>query len=131
MNSFLVSAVTFFINHDKDKKDVITAFRAYLGEDDYRQVRSDLFECFLQLPQNSLYLSKYVHILHSVCEEIVTEDIPLVPSCHLVHQEEAELGKELAPISKYRGQDVDRLKTWPEEPAVNEGQMLPLLLRFE
>jgi hypothetical protein len=47
INNFLVNAVTFFINHDKDKKEVISAFRVHIADDDYKQVKSDLFECFL------------------------------------------------------------------------------------
>jgi hypothetical protein len=75
-----VNAVSFFINHDKEKKDVIAAFKHHIHEDEYRHVKSDLFECLLQLPSSNGYVQKYVHILHSVCEEIVSDDIHCVPS---------------------------------------------------
>ena len=88
MNTFLVNAVSFFINHDKDKKEVIQAFKVHLSEEEYRQAKADLFECFLQLPSNNLYVSKYVHILHSVCEELVSDATPPSLPLNLLHPDD-------------------------------------------
>jgi len=75
VSTFLVNAVSFFLNHDKDKKDLGMAFKKHFSEDDYSSIKCDLFQCLLQLPSPSLYASKFVHLLHSVCEEIVRDDI--------------------------------------------------------
>ncbi len=44
------------------------------------QAKSDLLECLSLLPSTSLYSPKFVHILHSVCEEIVNEKTSFIPS---------------------------------------------------
>lgn len=96
ITTFLVNAVTFFINHDKDKKDVIAIFKQYIPDEEYRLVKSDLFECILQIPSTNGYVSKYVHILHSVCEEIVSEEIQSVPKSlirKIIHNEDHYLGE--------------------------------------
>jgi hypothetical protein len=72
--NFLINAVSFFVNHDKEKKDIIGLFKQHFSEEDYQLARADLFECLLQLPSASLYAGKFVHILHSVCEEIIVEE---------------------------------------------------------
>ena len=97
VNTFLVNAVTFFINHDKDKKEVIQAFKVHLSDEEHRQVKGDLFECFLQLPSNNLYVSKYVHILHSVCEELVSDGTLSSLPINLLHPDDQVLSTS-API---------------------------------
>jgi hypothetical protein len=56
-------------------------------------MKSDLFECFLQLPSPGMYAPKFVHLLHSVCEEIVSEDGTRVPGVwkKLLHEEDRVL----------------------------------------
>ncbi|CDW72650.1 heat repeat-containing protein 5b [Stylonychia lemnae] len=72
IGTFLVNAVSFFINQDKEKKDLIRLFQTVFPIE-YAQVKCDIYECLLMIP-SSLYQSKFVHLLHTVCEEIVSED---------------------------------------------------------
>ena len=66
------------------------------------QVKSDIFECLLQIP-SPLYQGKFVHILHSVCEEIVTEDFNRTPHIYkkMIHNEDLIIGKESKSIDKF------------------------------
>ena len=66
---FLTNAITFFIS--QDSKEIIKLFRTIFNED-FHKVRSDLYECLSNL-HPSLYSNKFVHILHSVTEDIVNE----------------------------------------------------------
>jgi len=68
---FLTNATTFFIS--QDKKEVIKLFDTLFHED-YLKIRSDLYECLSNL-HPSLYSGKFVHILHSVADDIVNESI--------------------------------------------------------
>ena len=66
---FLTNAITFFIS--QDNKEIIKLFRTIFNED-FLKVRSDLYEWLSNL-HPSLYSNKFVHILHSVTEDIVNE----------------------------------------------------------
>lgn len=66
---FLVNATTFFIS--QEKKEIIKLFKTIFNED-FLKVRSDLYECLSNL-HPSLYSGKFVHILHSVADDIVNE----------------------------------------------------------
>lgn len=68
---FLTNAISFFIA--QDKKDVIKLYKAIFNED-YLKVRSDLYECLTNL-HPSLYTNKFVHILHSVADDVVNESL--------------------------------------------------------
>jgi hypothetical protein len=76
LSTFLVNAVNFFLNHDKDKKDILAVFKKHISEEDLKLVKSDLFECLLQLPSTSMYGSKFIHLLPAACEEIVSDETP-------------------------------------------------------
>jgi hypothetical protein len=69
------------------------------------QIKSDLFECLLLIPSH-LYSSKFVHLLHSVCEEIVSDDISRTPSLFKkhIHFEDLCIGKEGKETYKFLSQ---------------------------
>jgi hypothetical protein len=45
--NFLINAVSFFVNHDKEKKDIIGLFKQHFSEEEYQLARADLFDCLL------------------------------------------------------------------------------------
>jgi hypothetical protein len=68
---FLTNAVSFFIS--QDKKEVIKLFSTVFHED-FLKIRSDLYECLSNM-HPSLYSGKFVHILHSVTDDISNENL--------------------------------------------------------
>ena len=122
----MMNAVTFFINHDKEKKDILIAFKQYFTEEEHRQVKSDLLECISLLPSTSLYASKFVQLLHSICEEIVSESTAIVPSAsqRLIHFEDLSEFKK-AESTKFEAQDfINRLKTYVKPTSFDEAESL-------
>lgn len=69
VGGFLSSAVSFFV--DKDKKELTSLFKRRF-DIEYQEARADLFSCLL-MTNASLYSSKSVHLLHSLCEVIVSD----------------------------------------------------------
>jgi hypothetical protein len=67
--TFISNAALFLI--DKDKKDVISLLKKTFPHD-YVEAKADLFCCLTQM-HPSLFHSKSVHLLHSVCEVIVSD----------------------------------------------------------
>lgn len=68
---FIINAINFFIS--QEKKEIVKLFKTMFNED-FLKVRSDLYECLSNL-HPSLYASKFVHILHSVTDDIVNESL--------------------------------------------------------
>lgn len=72
---FLINATTFFIS--QEKKEIISLFRTTFSED-FLKARADLYECLSNL-HPSLFSTKFVHVLHSVAEDIVNESLSKIP----------------------------------------------------
>ena len=89
VSGFLINATTFFIS--QEKKEIATLFRTTFSED-FMKVRSDLYECLSNL-HPSLYSGKFVHILHSVAEDISNETLSKIPPsiCYKFLSKEDEL----------------------------------------
>lgn len=66
----IANAINFFI--PQDQKSTILFFKAALGEK-YKEAKIILFNC-LTLIQPKLYISKFNHILHYLCEEIISSE---------------------------------------------------------
>ena len=123
----MMNAVTFFINHDKEKKDILIAFKQHFTEEEHRQVKSDLLECISLLPSTSLYASKFVQLLHSICEEIVSESTAIVPSAsqRLIHFEDLSEFKKEDVSTKFEAQDfINRLKTYVKPTSFDDPESL-------
>jgi len=65
------------------------------------EVKHDLFDCLTSLPP-SLYASKFIHLLHIVCEEIVSDGIETVPTLYkkVLQSEDLVFGKQDNRIEK-------------------------------
>lgn len=86
---FLINATIFFI--PQDKKELVALFRTVFNED-YLKVRSDMYECLSNL-HPSLYSPKFVHILHSVADDISSETLGKMPPsiCNKLLNKEDEI----------------------------------------
>ena len=92
--SYVCNAISFFLNQDKEKKEVTKIFKTHFPYE-FQQVKNELFECLILIPSH-LYSQKFVGILHSVCEEIVSDEILTIPSSFkkCIHFEDLAIGKE-------------------------------------